>query len=153
MTRSFLVPIIVPIVAVITLAAWRMVFWADRIQSMGEVESSKGIRRRSLRAVATPQTVTQRSCLASLTQRVSVCWMTSRTSLGAFVIGRSRYHLSSPHDPLLVATRLTVTHRDITFYTLAAVASTLSAGWILLLIALLDPRKKKKWNCGLQQNL
>ena len=148
MTGSFLVPIIVPIVAVITLAAWLgMVFWADRIQSMGEVESSKGIpqakpegRGHSAdRDAAELYSVAYAESQRTLDdQQDELKGMRDRAVAFTTFVGAA--------TAFLVGTGLTVTHRDITFYTLAAVASALSAGWILLLIALLNPRKKKKWN-------
>jgi len=46
----------------------------------------------------------------------------------------------------LVGTGLHSAHRDVTFYALAGVASALSAVFILLLLALLRPWRKKKWH-------
>lgn len=142
MTGSFLVPIIVPIVAIITLAAWLgMVFWADRIQSMGEVESSKGIpqARPADRDAAELYSVAYAESQRTLDdQQDELKGMRDRAVAFTTFVGAA--------TAFLVGTGLSVTHRDITFYTLAAVASAFSAVWILLLIALLNPRKKKKWN-------
>lgn len=180
MTGSFLVPIIVPIVAIITLAAWLgMVYWADanpgwkarsvvrdpepidlrrppratarsedRIQSMGgEVESSKGIPQVRPEGRGHPAdhdaaelyNVAYAESQRTLDdQQDELKGMRDRAVAFTTFVGAA--------TAFLVGTGLSVTHRDITFYTLAAVASALSAVWILLLIALLNPRKKKPWN-------
>jgi hypothetical protein len=46
----------------------------------------------------------------------------------------------------LVGTGLHATNRDVLFYILASLASALSALSIVLLIALLNPSSKRKWN-------